>query len=319
MKTIFNFNKEISVRTIYFAVILILLLSACGAQPQTPGGGLPVVATTSILGDVVAEVGGEHIALTVLMPPGTDPHAFEATPRDLAALDAAALVFANGLGLEESIASLLHDVEERGVLVSASAGAATIEFGEHEHEGEDQEHEHEDADPHVWMDPRNVIVWVDNIAAALAAADPQHAAQYRANAQAYTAELEELDAWIEGELATLPTNQRQLVTDHEALNYFAARYGFEIIGALVPGYSTLSEPSAGELAELERAIKQYDVPAIFVGASVNPALAQRVAADTGVMLVPLYAESLSEPGGPAPTYLEMMRYNAASILDALVQ
>ncbi len=313
-------------------IILALLLAAC-APVTGSSDGFTVLATNPILGDVVSQVGGEHVVVHVLIPPGTDPHAFEPTPQDAAKIAEADLVVVNGLGLEASLEAFLHDAESDGRVVVASDGIATLEFeddhaheeeheheGEHEHEDEhahEEGHHHEGEDPHVWMNPLNVIVWVDNIAAALAAADGANATAYQANAEAYKASLAQLDGWIKEQVAQLPAASRHLVTDHESFNYFAEHYGFEIVGALIPSFSTLSEVSAGELAEIEEAIAAHGVPAIFIGASINPALAERVSADTGVALVVLYGETLSAADGPAPTYLELMRYNVTSITEAL--
>ncbi len=189
---------------------------------------------------------------------------------------------------------------------------------DHEHEGEDEHgHDHEGPDPHAWMDPQNVKIWADNIAAALSTADPANAADYQANAEAYKAELDALDSWAVEQLAGIGHDRRLLVTDHETLGYFAARYDFEVIGALIPSLSTLSEPSAGELAALQTAIADYDIDVIFIGFSITPSLAQRVAADTGVQLVTLYTEALSAADGPAASYLDMMRYNVSAIAEAL--
>lgn len=320
---------------LFFAFALVaLLLSACaGAGPSS---GLQVVASTSILADVVSQVAGDVVEVQVLIPNGTDPHAFEPAPRDAALISEANLIFINGLGLEEFMQALLTDAGVQANVVSVSDGVQTIEFAgeehEHEHEGEEheehegeehegeehegEEHHHEGADPHVWMSPANVKVWVENIVAALSEADPQNAPTYEANGAAYIKQLDELDTWAQGQIAQIPAANRHLVTDHESFGYFADHYGFEIVGALIPSYSTLSEPSAGELAQLEDAVRSYAVPAIFVGVSVNPSLAERVAADTGVNLVPVYTESLSE-GGPADHYLALIRYDVEAIVSAL--
>ncbi len=311
-----------------FASVLILLLAACASPIQTNNGQLQVVATTQIVGDVVAAIGSGAIQLEVLVPPQGDPHSFEPAPRDAALLADSSVVFFSGLNLEENLAPLLETVEAK--VVALSDGQSVLE-AEHEHEGEEHNdegedheheegehsHEHEGADPHVWMDPQNVKVWADLIAGALSVADPENAETYAANAVAYKAELDELDAWAMAQIAQIPEAERVLVTDHEALGYFAEHYGFEVIGALVPSYSTASEPTAAELAQLEEAVREHGVKAIFVGANLNSSLAERVVADTGVALVPLYTETLTEAGGPAATYLEMMRYNIAAIVEAL--
>jgi ABC-type Zn uptake system ZnuABC Zn-binding protein ZnuA len=184
-----------------------------------------------------------------------------------------------------------------------------------EHEGED--HDHEGIDPHTWIDPNNVTVWVHNIEHKLSEADPGNAQAYAANAEAYEAELETLDAWIKEQVAQIPEENRKLVTDHTLFGYFADEYGFEQVGALIPSFSTLAEPTAQELAAIEDAISELNVKAIFVGNTVNPALAERVAEDAGTLLVFVYTGSLSEPNGEAPTYLEYMRYNTNAFVDAL--
>lgn len=294
-------------RLISFLLIPVFLLSGCSPTQRNGSTKLNVVATISMLGDVVSNIGGDHINLTVLIPPDADPHAFEPVPQDAAHVSDADVIFVNGLKLEEFMNALLSDANGHGDLVVASDGIQTIDF---------QGEEFSD-DPHVWTNPLNVKVWADNIAEALAQRDPVHADTYHANAEAYKTQLDELDAWAQDQIAQIPPDQRRLVTDHDAFGYFADHYGFKIVGALIPSYSTQSEPSAGELADLETAIKQFSVKAIFVGVSLNPALAQRVADDTGVKLVPIYSESMSEPGGPASTYLDMIRYDVNAIVEAL--
>lgn len=291
---------------IFLLAVLLLIYSACSSSPATDSTKLNVVATTPILGNVVSVIGGEFIELTVIIPSDTDPHAYEPAPQDAGRLSDADLVFVNGLDLEEALRALL---ETEGLhLVIASEGISPLEFAGEEFQG---------ADPHVWMNPLNVKIWAENITAALAAADPAHADQYRANAAAYQAELDELEAWAQQQLAQIQVANRQLVTDHESFAYFADRYGFEVIGALIPSLSTVSEPSAGELAQLEDAIEQHGVSAIFISSAMNPALAQRVAADTGVQLVTLYSESLTAADGPAPTYLDLIRFDIEAIVAAL--
>jgi ABC-type Zn uptake system ZnuABC Zn-binding protein ZnuA len=177
--------------------------------------------------------------------------------------------------------------------------------------------EHGDADPHVWFDPQRVLVWVDNIERALSEADPGRRDLFAANAAAYREQLRDLDAWVAQQVAQVPPERRKLVTDHDVLGYFAERYGFEQVGTVIPGLSTLAEPSAQEMAELEQTVQRLGVPAVFVGSTVSPALADRLAQDTGVKVVHLYTGSLSEPGGPADSYLALMRYDVTAIVGAL--
>jgi ABC-type Zn uptake system ZnuABC Zn-binding protein ZnuA len=179
-----------------------------------------------------------------------------------------------------------------------------------------QEHDHAGVDPHVWLDPNNLISWVDVIAAELVRLDPENAEFYQENASKYQEELSSLDSWIEEQVAGIPEENRELVTDHTAFGYFAEEYGFEQIGAVIPAPTTEAETSGLQLAELMETIEEYNVRAIFVSAETDPELSRRVAEDSGVDLVPLYLGSLTN-GGPADTYLEFMRYNVNSISDAL--
>lgn len=314
-------------RNLYALLILVLVLAACTPAPAAPAnettGKLPVIATTSLVADAVARVGGDLISLTTLLPLGSDPHSFQPTPQEIALVSQAEVLFLNGMGLEEFMTALTENMPAEALVVEVSDGITPLEAAETDHEHEDEEHEHEHdhagGDPHTWMDPNNVIVWVDNIAAALSQADPANAATYTANAAAYRQELSDLDAWVRQELTAIPEANRKLVTDHTVFTYFADEYGFEQVGAVIPGYSTVSEPSAQELAALEDTIRELGVPAIFVGESVNPALAQRVAEDTGSQLIQIYHASLSAPGGAASTYLDFIRYNVRALVSGLRQ
>ena len=319
------------------ATALLISLAACTSSPAAGGAALPgpgstpiadkrlkVVATTTIVGDVVRQVGGDLIDLTTLLPADADPHGFQPKPQDAARVAEANLVFINGLGLEGFLGRLLQSAGDSARIVVVSDGVQVIE-GDGEphdeepagavHEGE--AHDHKGADPHVWMDPNNVRIWTRNIAAALSEIDPANAAVYRANAQRYDQTLQALDAWAQDQIAQIAPEKRQMVVDHDTFSYFAQRYGFETVGAIVPGYSTMSATSAQELARLEDAIRNLGVSTIFVGKTINPALPNRVATDTGTQLVFLFTESLSQPGGGGETYEDFMRYNVNAIVEAL--
>jgi ABC-type Zn uptake system ZnuABC Zn-binding protein ZnuA len=276
---------------------------------------LRVVATTNIVADVVWNVGGDRIELTALMPVGTDPHSFEPIPRDVAAVSDAHVVFANGAGLEEFLEPLLESASATEKVVYVSQG---IEIGEFEGErtGE-HDHDHGEGSPHTWTDPNNVALWVHTIEGALSALDPDNSASYKADAGAYETALKELDGWIRTQVAQIPETDRKIVTDHSIFDYFADRYGFTQVGTIIPGYSTIAEPSARELAELEDTIRALGIKAVFVGNTVNPSLAERVAEDTGTQLVFVYTGSLSEKGGPADSYIAYVRYNIEAIVSAL--
>jgi manganese/iron transport system substrate-binding protein len=305
-------------------VIMLVAFTACSGVATTPastGEKLNVVATTTLVGDVVRQIGGSAIQVTVLLPVGMDPHSFEPTPQDAALLSKADLIFANGAGLEEFLDPLLKSAAGDATVVHVSDGiqlmASTEEHEATEEQESAEEHAHEGGDPHVWMDPNNVQVWVNNIQQALAKQDPANASLYQTNADAYHKQLTELDAWVRQQVNQVSQANRQLVTDHKALGYFAARYGFEQVGAVIPSFTSLAEPSAQELATLEDAIQKLGVKAVFVGSSVNPTLAQRVADDTHIKLVTFYTGSLSAADGPAGTYLDYIRYNVGVIVEAL--
>jgi ABC-type Zn uptake system ZnuABC Zn-binding protein ZnuA len=306
------------------------LLLACESQraiiPQRQASNdvLQVVATTTILGDVVQRIGGDRVQVSVLVPPGNDPHSFQPAPSDIRIISEADLVITNGAGLDAFLNRLLEAAltpGDQGKIISASEGIdfrqlppgfQSAKQGEANNlPGESQ------IDPHVWFDPENAIIWTKNIEQALSQVDPDHTDRYAANAGHYRNELQALDAWIQAEVAKIPAENRKLVSDHQTLGYFADRYGFELAGTLIPGSSAAAEPSAVDLAALIDTIQAQGVKAIFVGSTVSPVLAQQVAADTGVPVVPIYTDSLTPPGGQASSYLDLMRYDVQAIVEAL--
>jgi manganese/iron transport system substrate-binding protein len=299
-------------------IIIGLLLSACKPQGSSASDGkLKVVATTSIVGDVVQNIGGDNIDLNVLIPPGTDEHGYQPTPQDIVKTSQANLVFMNGAGLEQFIDKLLQNAANNNQpgskpkLISVSDGIDLV--GGSALDGENPGGK----DPHVWTDPNNVLVWVDNIEQALSTADPDHSADYTKNASRYRLQLQDLDGWIQQQVARVPETRRQLVTDHLIFTYFAMRYKFQQAGAVIPGYSSAASPSAQELAALENTIQKLDVPVVFVGNTVNPALSQRVSQDTHTRLVQILTGSLTGRNGPGSTYIDYMKYNVEHIIKAL--
>ena len=286
------------------------------------GRRMKVLATTTIIGDVVGNTGRERIDLTVLMNAGQDPHSYELTPKAVVAIQDADLIFINGLNLEET---LLDSIESNaaGVIVPVSAGIEALSVDDHEeNNGHDKKDAHTGTDPHFWTDPNNVIIWVDNIAQMLGDADPTNREAYASNAAAYRAELKEVDAYIHEQVARIPEENRKLVTDHGLFNYFAEEYGFEMIGTVIPSFSSLAESSASDIVALVEVIQQEDVPAIFIGTTASPSLqnlADTIAAETGreVKVVPLLTGSLAAPGEQGDTYLGYMRFNIDQIVLGL--
>jgi ABC-type Zn uptake system ZnuABC Zn-binding protein ZnuA len=303
--------------SLIIALLSVLLFAGCSTPPvETSGSRVKVAATTTIVGDVVSEIGGDFIDLEILLPTGSDPHSFQPAPKDLVTVAEAKLVFANGAGLEEFLEPLIQNAGGSAQVVEVSEGINLLE-AQDVHDEDENEEEHSTGDPHTWFDPANVESWTIQIEKALSSVDPEHAAAYAANAQAYRERLQELDAWIEQQADSIPQEKRKLFTDHASFTYFANRYGFDQVGAVIPAYSTLAEPSAKDLALIESAMKEFGVKTIFTSEAANRALLERVAQDTGARLVYLYNGSLSEANGPAATYLELMRYNVQALVEAL--
>jgi len=300
---------------------LAIVLLACSGLAlfclAAAAGPLRVVATTTIVGDIVAIVGGEAIELTTLFPEDADPHGFEPSPRDLVTLLNADLVFLSGAGLEEGLGPFLTDVLDRTVSLSEEAG---IPLHDAEEDPTDDDHGlHDAVDPHVWFDPSYVEAWVNVIRTTLSRATPEEANEFEDRAATYIAALEALDAWIMSQVERIPREDRLLITDHAVFGYFADRYGFEQRGTILPGFSTLAEPSARELAELSDTIADLAIPVLFVGKTVNPVIAEQLAEDSGTKIVYLYTGSLSGPDGPAGSYIELMRYDVLAIVEGLMQ
>ena len=316
-----------------------LVLSACGSadssapQPAaTPAASaVNVVATTTMLGDVVGQIlscaGG---TVTVLMPAGTDPHDFSASSDQVAAMVTANLVVANGLGLEAGLTDAFENAAADGAKVfEVGPLVDPIEFGAgaheegHEEEGPEEEgheeegHEHGSLDPHFWFDMNRMALAAELIGAELAESTGDGA--YATCATTTAANIRTAEAGVRTALESEPADQRILVTDHEALGYLADTYGYEIAGTVIPSGTTLAEPSSADLAALVATIKAEGVTAIFANVAQTTGLAEAVAAETGtpIKIIPLYVESLGAPDSPAATYLQMMQTNADLIASGL--
>jgi ABC-type Zn uptake system ZnuABC Zn-binding protein ZnuA len=304
------------------------MTSACTpAAAPTPAPAavepeLRVLAVETFLADIAQNVAGDRLQVDALMPIGVDPHSFEPTPQDVARVADSDVLIVNGAGFEAFLDELLQNAGGQRQVIEAAAGLASRtpqgeEVGEEHQAKAEDEHGHT-GDPHFWLDPRHVIRYVENIRVGLSQADPDAAPVYAANAQAYIAQLEELDKWITEQAQQVPQERRLLVTNHESFGYFADRYGFKIIGTIVPSISPTAAPSAQQLAELIDHIKATGAPAIFLETGASPQLAQQVAAETNVKVVTeLYSHSITAADGLAPTYIDMIRFNTAAIVGAL--
>lgn len=320
-------------------IVPALLLAACGGGDEagptdSAGGGArpTVVVTTTILGDLVGAVAGELVEVEVLLPAGADPHDWEPSARDAARMAEADLVVANGLGLEAGLEPVLEQLEADGVAVlEVAPELSPIPFGEHGSEVEDDDHadEAEDddghghdeggLDPHVWMDPDRMGAAAALVAEVVADRTGVDAATLAANAAAYDERLRAADEEVQAALAAVPQDRRVLVTSHDTLGYFAERYGFEVVGVVIPGGSTLAEPGAGDLAELVEVVRSTGAPAVFAETTVDPELAEALAAEAGggVEVVTLFSGSLGPAGSGAETLPDLLVTNATRIADAL--
>lgn len=286
-----------------FAVVLALPFLAAPAL----GAEVNAVASFSILGDMVARVGGDRVAVTTIVGPNADTHVYEPKPSDAAAVAGADIFFVNGLGFEGWMDRFVQSTGYSGQLVVASDGVATHEMDE---DGETV------TDPHAWQSLSNGVLYVQNIAKGLCAADAAGCATYTANADAYAAELTTLDATVREQLEAVPPEQRKVITTHDAFGYFAEAYGVTFLAP--EGISTDAEPSAADVAKLITQIKSEGVRALFVENMSDPRLVQQIADETGVTLGgELYADALSLPDGPAPTYLDMFRHNVGLLIPAM--
>ncbi|MEM1385519.1 MAG: zinc ABC transporter substrate-binding protein [Pseudomonadota bacterium] len=351
-------------RTLLAASVAAFALTVAPQDRAQGGEPIEVVATFSILGDMVTRIGGDHVAVTTLVGPDGDAHVYQPTPADARALSDAEVLFVNGLEFEGWIERLVDASEFDGSRIVATDGIEAIPFeeeddhhggeehaehGEHDDHAEHAEHaeaehkegehghdEHAEADghddhaeaeghhghdhgafdPHAWQSLANGEIYAGNIAAALAAADPDNAATYQANAKAYVAEMQTLDAEILALTEALPEDKRTIVTSHDAFGYFAARYALTFEAP--QGLSTESEASAADVAAIISQIREEDISAVFVETITDNRLIEQIARETGARVGgTLYSDALSGVDGPAATYLDMMRHNATTLTQAL--
>jgi zinc/manganese transport system substrate-binding protein len=270
-----------------------------------------VVATFSILGDLVNEVGGDRIELAVLVGADTDAHTYQPKPTDARALAAAQALVSNGLGYEGWIDRLAKAAPFKGRGIVATTGVATLQ-------GAPGNNHAQGPDPHCWQDVGRVRRYVDNIVDGLAATDGANASFYRERGQAYDKRLVALDQWIKAEIAKVPAAQRRALTAHDSFRYFTAAYGVEFFAPR--GFTTESEPSARDVATLIRPVREQKIKALFVENMSNPGLIDQIARESGAVVGPrLYSDALSGPTGPAPTYEAMMRHNVTALVAGMMK
>ncbi|MDN3311247.1 zinc ABC transporter substrate-binding protein AztC [Microbacterium oryzae] len=298
-------------RTAVAALLVVVGLSGC-ATTQASGDAPQVVVTTNILGDVVENIAGEELEVTTLMKRNADPHSFEISAQEAAAMGAADLVVANGLGLEEGLQQHLdRAVADGGAMLVAGDVIDVLAYSEEEADGA--------PDPHFWTDPARMVDVVTALEEALLAVDGVDEQAIQDNADGYRAELAELDTEMTAAFSAIDDADRALVTNHHVFGYLAERFDFRVVGAVIPGGTTLAAPSAADLRDLAAAIEEAGVPTIFAESSQPDRLVQVLASEVGidVDVVELFTESLTEPDEGADTYLTMMRANTERIADGL--
>ena len=319
-------------RMLLKSATVILALTVAGPAAAQANKPIPVVATFSILGDMVERIGGEHVAVATLVGPDGDAHVYQPTPADARAVNKAKVLVVNGLEFEGWLDRLIDASDFNGMRVKATDGIEPIAFEEgddhakhdddekHKDHGKQDEHAKDDDhgafDPHAWQSLSNAVVYVDNITATLSKADPSNAATYYMNRAAYVAEIQALDADIRGIVAELPADRRTVVTSHDAFQYFGRDYGLTFLAP--QGLSTESAVSAKDIAHLIEQIREQKIPAVFIENISDPRLLKQIANETSAAIGgTLYPGALSAPNGPARTYLLMMRYNATALAQAL--
>jgi zinc/manganese transport system substrate-binding protein len=284
-------------------LILLALVASATLSPAHAQDRLNVVASFSILGDFVRNVGGERVSVTTLVGPDGDVHVYTPAPADAKKIADAKLLVINGFGLEGWLPRLLQASGSKASIVTATQGIAPLKLGS-------------DADPHAWQSVANAKIYVANIRDALIAADPGDAEIFKTNAEKYLTQLDALDREVRGAIAQIPQGRRKVISTHDAFGYFAAGYGIEFIAPL--GVSTESEVSARDIAEIITQVKKSRIPAVFLENISDDRLMRRISAETGARVGgTLYSDALTDEKGVAPTYINMVRHNIKALTSAL--
>jgi zinc/manganese transport system substrate-binding protein len=288
--------------------IALILLPFPSAYAQDK---LKVIASFSILGDMVKNVAGDDIDLKVLVGANSDTHEYQPAPADAIAIANADIVFINGLGLEGWVDRLIKSSGYKGKLVKATAGISPLESAK------TNGHRH-GQDPHAWQDVKNGIIYVTNIRDALIEADKAHADDYRKNATAYIKKLEELDNWVRAEIAKVPAEKRMVISTHDAFKYFARAYEVDFLAA--QGMNTEAQPSAANIASLINQVRDQKVKAVFLENMADSRLIKQLEKDGGAHIGgTLYSDAISAPDGPAPSYIGMFKHNVPALVEAMLK
>lgn len=320
--------NQSQVRVAGWLLLLLIVVTACGgddAGSEADDGPLRVLASTSVVGQLAREVGGEHVEVDVLIGRGVDPHLYEPSPSDARKMDDADLFLMIGLEFDDYLRDDIEAANSDAEIVVITEGIELLEAGVHEDDHDDEElheDEHEDDhgayDPHVWQDPLRAKQMVANIGDALSAIDPDPAMDFASNAAMYQERLDQVHAEILELVDRIPPEKRKVITNHAAFTYFADRYELEIVGTVFPGVTTEADPSAREIAELNELIEEEDVQAIFSEDLIDPKIVEQLASDTGIEVVAgLYTGQLGPEDSEAATLDGMLLANARAIAAAL--
>ena len=299
---------------LFIAAALLVLASPASAE-EGAKDKIPVVASFSILGDIVQNVGGDRVAVKSLVGPNSDAHVYSPSPADAKTLADAKVVFTNGLGFEGWIGRLIKSSNTKAPNVVAAKSIKPRKLADAH--GHGHGHGHGDGDPHAWQSVPNVKIYVANVRDGLIAADPAGKAAYEANAAAYLAKLDVLDREVRDAIAKIPTERRKIITTHDAFGYFQEAYGVEFIAP--QGVSTESEASARDVARIIQQIRKQKIPAVFLENVSDPRLLKRIAEETGAKVGgTLYSDALTGEKGDAPTYIDLIRHNIRTLSAALM-
>ncbi len=306
----------------FFGLALLGSLSCGCAAIAAPASGLTATAVETYLADIAQNIAGDRLQVHALIPYGIDPHEFDPAPKDMVIVSESDLLIVNGGGIEGWLAEALKTVGGNRVVVTASQGLVSRQTTNPsitpDPGGASPAPSTYDIDPHFWMNPLLIKTYVANILDGLIRIDPADEALFRQNASVYVSKLDQLDQWILSQVTLIAPDQRLLVTDHDDLGYFADRYGFRIIGAILPSVSPDAEPSASQIAALIDQIRATHAKAIFLDTGANTQLADQISQETGCRVVTgLYIHSLTPPGGAASTYLDLIKYDVTLIVEAL--
>ena len=340
-----NSMKKILLSATTFVAVISLVLTGCGDDNNSDSASSAdkpsIVVTTNILGDVVTNMVGDSFNVEVIMPPGSDPHDFQASAQQVQKMMEADLLIVNGANFEEGMLDVIENAESDGVMIFEAISVVSQlegsdDHGDHgghddhdDHEGHDDHdeeghddhegHDHGGIDPHFFTDPARMAVVAEGLSEFLVANFPDIDG-FTSTANDYVQQLRDLDADVEEILSVIGNNERALVTNHAVFAYFADRYSFTVLGEIIPSSSTLASASAQQLSSLAEEIRENNVKAIFADASSSDALAQTLAAEVeGVEVINLYTESLGDPGSSGESYIDMVRFNAQAIASALVE